>query len=153
MSDDLQVSDELTIPGHELEWRFSTSSGPGGSHAAAHESRVELRWNIQDSKAVSDVQRYRLLEHLKTRLTEDGLLRIAVETERSQHQNREIAAERMAHFVAEGLRHEHTRYATEVPEVEREERLHDKHHQAAIKRERQDPDPNDVDLTEVDLES
>lgn len=152
MSDDLPVNEELTIPGHELEWRFSVASGPGGSHAAAHESRVELRWNVLDSKAVSDVQRYRLLEHLRSGLTEDGVLRIAAETERSQHLNREAAAERMARLVAEGLRHEYARYATDVPEDVREERLHDKHHQAAIKRDRQDPDPDDVDLTEVDLE-
>lgn len=152
MSDDLPVSDELVIPGHELEWRFSLSNGPGGSHAATHESRVELRWNVQDSKAISEVQRDRLLEHLDSRLTEGGLLHITVEEQRSQHQNRELAADRMAHIVAEGLRHDHTRYATDVPEAEREERLHDKHHHAEVKRLRQDVDPNDVDLTELDVE-
>lgn len=152
MSDDLPVSDELVIPGNELEWRFSLSSGPGGTHAATRETRAELRWNVQDSKAINDAQRERLLEHLKPRLTEDGLLHITVEEQRSQHQNRELAAERMANIVAEGLRHDHTRHDTGVPKAEREERLHDKHHHAEVKRLRQDVDPNDFDLTELDVE-
>lgn len=152
MSVSIKIDDTLTIPAGEIEWRFSMASGPGGGHAAASETRVELRWNVQSSRVLSDAQRYVLLEHLEDRLTEDGLLRITVETERSQHQNREIATDRLVHLVHEALAADRTRWKTEVPAAVREDRLHDKHHHAAIKAARHDPAPEDVDLAgDIDL--
>ncbi|HNO16387.1 MAG TPA: peptide chain release factor-like protein, partial [Actinomycetota bacterium] len=41
---DLEVSDDLTIPATELQWRFSRSSGPGGQSVNTSDSRVELIW-------------------------------------------------------------------------------------------------------------
>jgi len=153
VSESIRIDDTLTIPAGEIEWRFSMPSGPGGGHAAASETRVELRWNVESSRVLSDAQRFVLLEHLEDRLTEDGLLRITVETERSQHQNREIATERFIHLVHEAIAADRTRWKTEVPAAVREDRLHDKHHRAAIKAARHDPEPEDVGLSgDVEVE-
>lgn len=150
MSESIRIDDTLTIPAGEIEWRFSMPSGPAGGHANASETRVELRWNVQEARGLSDAQRYALLEHLEDRLTEDGLLRITCETESNQHQNREIATERFVRLVHEALAADRTRWKTEVPEAVREDRLHDKHHHAAIKAARQDPSPDDLDASGED---
>lgn len=147
MSDSIRIDDTLTIPAGEIEWRFSMPSGPAGGHANASETRVELRWNVQTSRVLFDAQRYVLLEHLEDRLTEDGLLRITCETESNQHQNREIATERFVRLIHEALAADRTRWKTEVPTAVREDRLHDKHHRAAIKAARHDPEPEDVGLS------
>ena len=61
---DLYVSPALTIPGSELGWRFSRSSGPGGQHVNTSDSRVELLWNIADSLVLSEDQRAILMTGL-----------------------------------------------------------------------------------------
>lgn len=145
MSESITIHDELTIPASEIDWRFSMSSGPGGQHAQTNATRVELRWNVLTSRALSDTQRYLLLEHLEDRLTDDGLLRITVETERSQHQNRVAATERFVDLVGAALTPDRVRWATDVPRAVREARLHDKHHRAATKAARRDPEPEDFE--------
>jgi ribosome-associated protein len=99
---DLEVWPELTIPGAELGWRFSRSSGPGGQHVNTTDSRVELSWNIRDSAALSATQRMILLRRLEPRLI-DGLITVAASEQRSQLRNREIALAKLAEVVAAGL--------------------------------------------------
>jgi ribosome-associated protein len=57
----------------EVEFNTTTSSGPGGQHANKTETAVELRWNINSSQAISDKERFILLEKLSSRLTKDLL--------------------------------------------------------------------------------
>jgi ribosome-associated protein len=40
MADDLRVNERLVIPGAELNWRFSRSSGPGGQGVNTTDSRA-----------------------------------------------------------------------------------------------------------------
>jgi ribosome-associated protein len=49
----LHVTDDFIIDTRELEWLFSTSSGPGGQHANRSQTRAEVRWNIANSVAGS----------------------------------------------------------------------------------------------------
>ncbi|MDQ0672784.1 MULTISPECIES: alternative ribosome rescue aminoacyl-tRNA hydrolase ArfB [Micrococcaceae] len=99
---DLEVSLELTIPGAELRWRFSRSSGPGGQHVNTSDSRVELSWNVSDSLALSDSQRLTLLARLEPRLIA-GVITVAASGRRSQLRNREAALAKLADLVAAGL--------------------------------------------------
>ncbi|MER1996020.1 MAG: alternative ribosome rescue aminoacyl-tRNA hydrolase ArfB [Arthrobacter sp.] len=99
---DLVVTPELTIPAAELEWRFSRSSGPGGQHVNTTDSRVALSWNVARSLVLSDEQRAKLLQRLRSRLIADALVVTASE-QRSQLRNREIALTKLAEVVADGL--------------------------------------------------
>jgi ribosome-associated protein len=92
----------LVIPDTELVERFSRSSGPGGQSVNTTDSRVELRWDIAGSAALTELQRDRLLERLETRLV-DGVLSIAASEHRSQLQNRTAARARLVNYVSEGL--------------------------------------------------
>lgn len=92
----------LTIPDAELVERFSRSSGPGGQSVNTTDSRVELRWDVAQSAALSDDQRRRLLDRLAMRLV-DGVLSIVASEQRSQLQNRTAARARLGHYLAEAL--------------------------------------------------
>lgn len=99
---DVQVSPQLRIPSSELAWRFSRSSGPGGQHVNTSDSRVELLWDISDSKVLTDEQRQQLVERLGSRLT-SGTLTVSASEQRSQLRNREIAADKLADLLASAL--------------------------------------------------
>lgn len=97
------LPDGLVVPSAELVERFSRSSGPGGQGVNTTDSRVELRWDIGASAALSAQQRERLLTALGPRLT-DGVLAIVASEHRSQLQNRQAARARLTMLVADALR-------------------------------------------------
>ena len=49
---DLIITPRLVIPSRELKWRFSRSSGPGGQKVNKTDSRVEIIFNIEESKVL-----------------------------------------------------------------------------------------------------
>jgi ribosome-associated protein len=96
------LPDGLVIPDAELVERFSRASGPGGQGVNTTDSRVELRWDVASSRALSDPQRDVLLRRLDHRLT-SGVLVIVASEHRAQLQNRTAARARLAAAVAEAF--------------------------------------------------
>src|SRR5689334_38694 len=96
----LQVMPGLVVPEAELSWRFSRSSGPGGQHVNTTDSRAEL--SVDVARALPDHLRKRALQNLASRLA-DGVLTVAASEHRSQLQNRQAAAERMAQLLREAV--------------------------------------------------
>lgn len=80
----------VIIPEAELIERFSKSSGPGGQSVNTTDSRVELAFDIADSRALSSAQRDRAIGALGERVV------ITASEHRSQHRNRQAARERLA---------------------------------------------------------
>lgn len=126
MPDDLPITPDLTIPATELWFTASRASGPGGQHVNKTSSRVTLHWDLSASAVLDGQVCERLLEALASRLTREGVLRVSVETERSQHRNREIARERLAALVRDALREPTPRRPTRVPASSRRRRVNDK---------------------------
>ena len=108
----LFINRELSLPFDELEFRTSRSSGPGGQHANKTETRVSLRWNIAQSKALSESQRRRLQKNLASLLTAEHELILSVEDFRSQHRNKALATERLVLTLRKALRREKRRIKT-----------------------------------------
>ena len=92
----------LTVPGSELVERFSRSSGPGGQGVNTADSRVELRYDVLHSTALTELQRSRALAALAPRLV-DGVLSITASEHRSQLQNRLAARARLVNHLREAL--------------------------------------------------
>lgn len=101
-NDDVRLSPSVTIPGSELEWRFSRSGGAGGQHVNTTDSRVELSWDIESSPALTEAQRSRARRALGNDLV-DGVITVAASERRSQLRNREIARDRLAALVADAI--------------------------------------------------
>ena len=137
MSDgDLVVSPTLTIPRAELTMRASRAGGPGGQHVNTSSTRVELLWDLTHSTAVTDDVRARLLEKLAPRLDADGMVRVVASDRRSQSQNRDAAAERLAEVVRRALMVPKKRRPTRPTAASREQRLADKRRRRERKRSR-----------------
>ena len=48
------IAPHFTVPDHELDWKFTTSGGPGGQHANKAATRAEVVWNIEASVVLTD---------------------------------------------------------------------------------------------------
>ena len=99
----LDVNADLSIPRHELSFRASRAGGPGGQHVNTSSTRIELLWNVDRSRALSDAQRARLRDKLASRLDAAGTVRVVASAFRSQARNREDAEERLASLVRRAL--------------------------------------------------
>ena len=88
----------VVIPEHELAWRFSRSSGPGGQSVNTADSRVELRFDVAGSPSVPEHLRARALSRLSDRLV-DGALVVVASEYRSQLRNREAARARLGELL------------------------------------------------------
>ena len=97
------MASSFEIPPGELTVRASRASGAGGQHVNKTSSRVEVVWNVAESRALTPQDRAWLLKKLAARLTADGALRVVVSDTRSQIRNRDIAMERLAEVVRAGL--------------------------------------------------
>jgi ribosome-associated protein len=92
----------LEIPGRELSWRFSRSSGPGGQGVNTTDSRVEVSFDVAGSSALPDALRARALDRLAGRLV-DGVLTVSAQENRSQLANRRAAQQRLVDALADAL--------------------------------------------------
>jgi ribosome-associated protein len=100
-------------------------------------SRVEIFWNIPASRALSDEERSRLLDKLRSKLTTDGSIRVVASDMRSQSRNRDLAEERLADLVRRALIIPRKRRPTRPTKASKEARLEEKKRQARKKRDRQ----------------
>ena len=127
MSDNtIQITPELSIPEAELTYRASRAGGPGGQHVNTSSTRVELVWDVDGSRALTDAQRELIRSRLETRISAEGLLTLACATTRSQHRNREEVTERFADILRDALHVQKARRKTKVPRGAKEERLKEK---------------------------
>ncbi len=139
MSEDLVVGDKLVIPERELEWRFTTSGGPGGQHANRSATRAELRWDLGSSEAVDDDLRSGLIARLGTRV-QDGVVAVIVDESRSQWRNRQTARRRLAEIVGSALIPPKRRRPTRPGPAAKRRRVEKKRRRAQIKQLRRPPE-------------
>ena len=136
MGDDLIINSRLTIPAAELAFSASRSSGPGGQHVNTTDSRIQLRWNLLESAALTEVQRGRLQRILASRLSEGGEIILACDTHRSQLRNRQEVAQRLAALVRAALVPPKPRKRTRPTAASRRQRLQDKRRRSLLKKDR-----------------
>ena len=99
---DLKITKTLVIPSNEIKWRFSRSSGPGGQNVNKIESRVEIIFNLEDSKVLNDYQKAILKVNLKNKLVNNSLC-LAVQEHRNQLFNRQLALIKLTSIIKDAL--------------------------------------------------
>jgi ribosome-associated protein len=129
----LRVHRGLAIPMAEISWRATTSGGPGGQHANRTLSRVEVQFDVTASSSLGPRQRARLLERY------GPVVRASASDSRSQSRNRQLALERLAARVDEGLRVDPTRRPTKPTQGSKIRRVESKRRRSEIKRRRRAP--------------
>lgn len=136
MKNDLLVKNGFIIPGCEIEIISSRSGGSGGQHVNKTDTRITVRWNVKETIALNEEQKKRILEKLKSRLTEDGDLIVHCSTSRSQSQNKEMALARLGDEIRNALYVPKKRMATRVPKAAKASRLQAKTRRSMIKKMR-----------------
>ena len=122
----IHVNGRVTIPVDEVEVRVSRSGGPGGQHVNTSSTRVEVRWNLDQSRALSPEEKTRARAKLGPRLDADGTLRVTASDSRSQRRNRDLAEARLGEAVRRALVVPKQRRATKRPRSADERRLNEK---------------------------
>lgn len=121
-----QEKKKYLIPEEEILKIFSRSSGPGGQKVNKVETRVTLRWNVNNSLAFNEEKKMKIQNYLQNRLTEDGDLIISCQKTRSQFQNLEIARSRLNDLISKALESEKIRIPTKPSKSAKEKRLKEK---------------------------
>lgn len=129
----MPVTRGVSIPLAEVELRVSRSSGPGGQHANVTASRVEAVFDVGASRALTDVQRARVLARSGPRVT------AVAQDARSQARNRELALERLRARLATALAVPRPRHATKPTRASRARRSEAKRRASERKRTRRRP--------------
>jgi len=124
----------------ELQFKAVRSSGAGGQHVNKTATKVEVSFNLEDSKALSETEKEILRKKLATKISSEGVLRIQSDATRSQHKNKALGIERMLELITSNLKKSKKRKKTKVPQRVIEKRLKLKKQQALKKKHRRPPE-------------
>ena len=129
----------INIPDLSAEFIFqaSRSSGPGGQNVNKVNSKIELRFNIQNSSLLSEDQKEILLSKLSDKITSDGFLIVVSQRDRSQLVNKEDAVSKIYVLFEKALRPIKHRKSTRPTRTSIEKRLTEKRIKSDIKQNRQ----------------
>ena len=134
---DLKITKTLVIPSNEIKWRFSRSSGPGGQNVNKIESRVEIIFDLEDSKVLNDYQKEILKRNLKNKLVNNSL-RLAVQEHRNQLLNRQLALIKFSSIIKNALNNpSKLRKSTQPTKVSQKKRIEFKKKRSELKKSRQ----------------
>ena len=134
---DLKITKILVIPSNEIKWRFSRSSGPGGQNVNKIESRVEIIFNLEDSKVLNDYQKAILKKNLKNKLVDNSLC-LAVQENRNQLLNRKIALVKLSAIMKNALNKSFKlRKSTKPTKASQNKRVEFKKKRGELKKNRQ----------------
>lgn len=105
---------------NELKFRTSRSSGKGGQNVNKTETKVELIFSVPGSAGLSALEQELVLKKLKNRINDSGELKICSSRHRSQGMNKQHVIEKFFDRIAQALKPENKRVATNVPAAVKE---------------------------------
>jgi len=133
----LIINSKLEIPDCEIQWRFSRSSGAGGQNVNKTDSRVEIVFNVSESKSLTPYQKHRIKIQGEIKLINDCIC-IVVQEKRSQYQNRQLALSRLASTLKELLKPPPKKRRATIPTRSSQiKRIESKKKRGQLKRSRQ----------------
>lgn len=110
----------------ELIFQTARSGGKGGQHVNKLETMVQVRWNIQTSRLITDGEKEVLFQKLSSKLNKKGELMVSSSEYRTQMENKQKAIEKLQLLVQKALVQRAKRFKTRIPKAVIEHRLNQK---------------------------
>ena len=118
----------------EFTFKTSRSGGSGGQHVNKVSTKVELDFDVVNSKILTDEQKDIITNKLAARITVEGILQVICQTERSQLRNKIAAIAKFHELIDACFVVIKKRKATKVSKAVKERRLLAKKRNAEIKK-------------------
>lgn len=112
----------------EKEIKFSAlrSSGPGGQNVNKVNTKVEIRFHVDQSRILTDFEKNVILKKLKNKINAEGELIIISQSGRTQNSNKEAALKKFRDSLNKSLAPVKKRIATKPSKASVEKRLEEK---------------------------
>ncbi|RZN82306.1 MAG: aminoacyl-tRNA hydrolase [Winogradskyella sp.] len=124
---------------NEVTYKAVRSSGSGGQHVNKVATKIELYFNLHDSKFFNEEEKEKLQAYFQNRLTKFGILILSCGETRSQLKNKTIVTQRFLELIEEGLKEEKERLPTKIPKAVLRKRLTNKRKNSEKKANRKPP--------------
>lgn len=129
-----RISDGVFLP--ELQFQTSRSSGPGGQNVNKVETKVQLRFDVNNSLFLNEEEKLTLLQKAKNKIDLEGNLNLSCQEKRSQIQNKELVIRKFYDLLRTAFYKKKIRKATKPGKGAIESRLKSKKVQSEKKANR-----------------
>ena len=123
----------------ELKFKAVRSSGAGGQNVNKVSSKVVLSFDLFNSLGLTQEEKELLKTKISTKLTQENILILTSEEDRSQLKNKEVVIKKFLKVIENGLKIPKERKETKIPRAVKEKRLQEKKSTASIKENRKKP--------------
>lgn len=123
----------VEIISSELNFKAVRSSGAGGQNVNKVSSKIVLIFDVATSEGVTDEERILLHTKLKTKISQENLLILTCDEDRSQFKNKRIIIKRFFEMLEKALVKPKIRKVTKISKGANEKRIQEKKKAGEIK--------------------
>ena len=123
----------------EFTFKAVRSSGAGGQNVNKVSSKVVLTFDLVNSNALSEEEKTLLQSKIATKLSQEGILILTSQEDRSQLKNKEIVIKKCFKLLENNLLVAKQRKVTKISRTVKEKRLNAKKVMSALKQNRKKP--------------
>lgn len=91
--------ERIQIPIEKIECNYSRSSGPGGQNVNKLNTKVELRFNVNESDWLTKEAKERLRELYPNKINNEGFFILTCQEHRTQVKNKKEAMKKLQEFI------------------------------------------------------
>ena len=117
----------------ELNFKAVRSSGAGGQNVNKVSSKIVLIYDVATSQGLDEDEKILLYSKLKTKISQENLLILTCDEDRSQFKNKKIIIKRFFEMLEKALAKPKVRKATKISKGANEKRIHEKKKAGEIK--------------------
>ena len=121
---------------NELNFTASRSSGKGGQNVNKVSTKMELRFDVNNTILLTQDEIYRIFLKLKNRISNEGILFLSSDSERTQLGNKKKVIELFFELIEKALIIPKKRIKTKPTKASKEKRLREKKIQSDKKQQR-----------------